>query len=50
VYKRGCLLLMKHLFKVQGASTFIEIGNNDEIDNDVKKNTINENEDKSDLE
>ena len=50
VYKRGCLLTMKHLFKFLGASTSVEIGNNDEIDNDEKKNTINEDADKSDLE
>lgn len=50
VYKRGCLLLMKHVSKFLGASTSVEIGNNDEIDNDEKKNTINEDADKSDLE
>ena len=41
---------MKHLFKFLGASTSFEIGYNDEIDNDVKKNTIKEDADKSDLE
>ena len=41
---------MKHVSKFLGASTSVEIGNNDEIDNDEKKNTINEDADKSDLE
>ena len=33
-----------------GASTSIEIGNNNKIYNDVKKNTINDDADKTDLE
>ena len=41
---------MKHLFKFLGATTSFKIGYNDEIDNDVKKNTIKEDADKSDLE
>ena len=48
MYRRGRLLLIKHLFKCLGVST--ELGNNDKIDNDVQKNTINGDADKSDLE
>lgn len=45
MYKRGRLL-----FKFLEAFNSIKIGNNEEIDNDVKKNTINEEADNSDLE
>jgi hypothetical protein len=50
VYRRGHLLTIKHLFKFLRASTSIDIGNNDEIDNDVKKNNINDGADKPDSE
>jgi hypothetical protein len=40
---------MKHM-SFLGASIPIEIGNNNEIDNDVKKNTINEDADESNSE
>lgn len=50
MHKRGRLLSIKHLFKYLGASTSIEVGNNNKIDNGVKKETINDEADKSDLE
>lgn len=50
VNKRWRLLSIKHLFKYLGASTSIEMGNNNEIDNGIKKYNINDEADKSDSE
>jgi hypothetical protein len=41
---------MKHLSEFLEANTSIKTGNNNEFDNDVKKNTINEEADKSNSE
>ena len=38
---------MKDLVKFFKASTSIKIGNNNKVDDDVEKNTINHNQDKS---